>query len=423
MQFKLETASKKKAIVTTAFTLAVVYVGISACVLAADWFADHPDPSKLRTAIYLDPSNADYRHRLGRYYDLVVNDPAAAQSQYQQAVSINPHDARYWLDLANTYQLLGDSSAQAGAIERAVGVDPTTPQVAWEAANLYLVRGQTERALAEFRLVMEGAPYLSAQALALCWRISPDVDHLLATVIPPQPSAYLALLSQLMSKEDTAGAVKVWDALIHARQPVQERDVFDFVRYLLFHKAADDARRVWRQAAAVLGLSAYLPSSNNLIVNGSFSLPILNGGFDWQYRKQAGVSLTLDSNESHDGHRSLAIAFDGPGVEDAGIFQPVVVQPDTTYEFTSYYKNEPIEGTGGPHFAVQDLYTSQTYFLSEELRDGAFWKSVVGEFTTGPQTNVLVLRVQRIPPGNAIHGKLWIDDFRLVEKSASEGGL
>jgi hypothetical protein len=421
MQLKLEPASRKRAITFTVLVVAVIYVTVAGTMLVAGFLADNPDPARLRAAIDLDPSNADYRHRLGRYSDLVLNDPAAAQAEYQRAVQLNPHDARYWLDLANTYQLVGDSNAQANAIERAVVADPKTPEVAWEAANLYLVRGQTEKALSEFRLVMEGAPHLSGQALQLCWRISPDVDHLLATVIPPQPDAYMALLNQLMAKEDTPGTVKVWQALVHARQPVQDHDVFDLVRYLLFHRAVDDAHLVWRQAASLLGMSAYLPSSNNLIVNGSFSLPILNGGFDWQYHKLPGVSLTLDSNESHEGHRSLEIAFDGPGVEEAGVYQVIAVQPDTAYEFIGYYKNDTIEGAGGPHFAVQDVYTGQTYFLSEELRDGTFWKSVVGEFTTGPESNLLVLRVQRIPAGSPIRGKMWIDDFRLVEKPAPEG--
>jgi Carbohydrate binding domain len=423
MQLKFESASKKRMIAIAIFSFAIIYLAICASMSAAAWLGAQPEASRIQASIYLDPSNADYRHRLGRYDDLVRNDPAAAMAHYVQAVALNPHDARYWLDLANSYQLLGDSTGQANAIERAIVADPKKPEVAWEAANLYLVRGQTEKALAEFRLVMEGAPHLSGQALALCWRISPDVDHLLATVIPSQPDAYLALLAQVMSREDTAGTVKVWQALVHAHQPVQDRDVFGLVNYLLFHKAVDDAHLVWRQGVSLLGMSAYLPSSNNLIVNGSFSLPILNGGFDWQYTTKPGVALTLDSNESHEGHRSLAIVFAGPDVDEAGIYQLIAVQPDTTYEFTGYYKNEPIDGVGGPHFAVHDAYTGQTYFLSEELTSGTFWKSVVGEFTTGPDTNLLALRVRHIPAGNSIRGKLWIDDFRLVEKSTPEGGL
>jgi hypothetical protein len=429
MQVKLKSLSQKRIITVGVFVVALIYVGITATLFVADWFADRPNSGGLRIATFLDPSNADYRHRLGRYYDLVQNDPSAAQEQYKQAVRLNPHDARYWLDLANTYQVLGDYAAQANAIEKAVVADPKTPQVAWEAANLYLVQGQTEKALREFRTVLEGAPYMSqgapyltGQTLKLCLRIEPDVGRLLKDVIPRRQESYGELLSQLMAKEDTEGTVKVWQSLVALRQPIELQGVFTYVRYLLLHKAVDDAGLGWRQATSLLGMSAYLPSSNNLIVNGSFSLPVLNGGFDWQYHRQPGVTLALDSDESHDGHRSLSIVFDGPGVGEAGIYQLITVQPDTTYDFYGYYKNGDLEGAGGPHFALQDVYTEQTYFLSEELRQGPFWKSVIGEFTTGPATNLLVLRVQRIPPGSPIRGKLWIGDFRLVEKPEPGGG-
>ena len=43
---------------------------------------------------------------------------------------------------------------------------------------------------------------------------------------------------------------------------------------------------MWQQAAPRFGLSAYVPTGMNLIVNGDFGLDILNGGFDWQYEKQ-----------------------------------------------------------------------------------------------------------------------------------------
>ena len=41
-------------------------------------------------------------------------------------------------------------------------------------------------------------------------------------------------------------------------------------------------------------------------------------------------------------------------------------------------------------------------------------------FTTDADTRMLVLRVARMPAGSPIRGKLWIDDFRLVEKSQAE---
>ena len=50
-----------------------------------------------------------------------------------------------------------------------------------------------------------------------------------------------------------------------------------------------------------------------------------------------------------------------------------------------------------------------TYFASDELKNADFWKQVSGSFTTGPDTKLLLLRMQRDPPGMPIRGKLWID--------------
>lgn len=418
MQIGLESPFQKRILLAATCALAVLYIALAALPFAADWLAGRSDLRRLRLATRLDPSSAEYAHRLGRYFDLVGNDPASALTEYQRAVRLNPHDSRYWLDLANSFQLLGDSSAQANAIEQSIHFDAKTPDVAWEAANLYLVQGQTDKALSQFRTVLEGSPDMIGQSLQLCWRIQPDVDLLLRDVVPRRQEAYEAFLSLLMSKEETEGTVKVWEALYGLRQNVGLPRVFEYVSYLVQHKAVSDASMVWRQATALLKMSAYLPSSNNLIVNGNFSLPVLNGGFDWQYNKQSSVSLTLDPGDSHGGHRSLSISFEGPGVQDAGIYQLIAVQPNTTYSFSGYYKNSEIAGAGGLRFSLQDFYNGQTFYESDDLNDGTFWKNVFGDLTTGPDTQLLVLRVRRSPPGSPLQGRLWIDDMRLVEKSA-----
>ena len=417
MQIGLESSFQKRILMGATCALAAIYIVLAALPFLAERLASRSDLRRLQLATRLDPGSAEYAHRLGRYFDLVRNDPASALTEYQRAVQLNPHDSRYWLDLANSYQLLGDLPSQADAIEKSIHYDSKTPDVAWEAANLYLVQGQTDKALQQFRTVMEGAPDMSLQSLQLCWRIQPDVDRLLRDVVPPKQAAYEMFLSLLMSKQQTEGTVKVWEALYGLHETVSLQRVFEYIRYLLDQKAVRDASRVWRQATALLKMSAYLPSSNNLIVNGNFSLPVLNGGFDWQYNKQSSVSLTLDPGDSHGGHRSLSIAFDGPGVDDAGIYQLIAVQPNTTYSFSGYYKNGEIEGAGGLRFGLQDFYNGQALYESDDLNDGTFWKNVFGDFTTGPDTQLLVLRVRRSPPGSPLRGRLWIDDMRLVEKS------
>src|SRR3981081_1272894 len=418
MQIPLNSTARKGLVAAIAIGLAAFYLALSGREFLASGLGDRVDVKSLQRAARFDPANADYRNHLGRYHELVARDPAGAIEPYRAAVQLNPHSARYWLDLASAYQVLGDIGGQTFALEHAIEADPTTPDVAWEAANLYLVGGENEKALREFRVVLGNDPSLAGPAIQFCWRIQPDVDVLLRDVVPPRVDAYMAFLSLLMVKEETAGTAKVWNALVRVHQPFELRSVFEYLRYLVLHKDVDQAVVVWQQAASRFGLSSYLPTDTNLIVNGNFSLDVLNGGFDWQYQKQQSVALTLDQSEFHGGRRSLLITFDGPGIVDAGIAQMIPVQPSTAYEFSAYYKNGESEGAGGPHFTIEDMYDQTVYYDSDELKEAGFWKSVNGVFTTGPDCKLLILNVRRLPPGSPSGGTLWIDDFHLAKKQS-----
>ncbi len=416
MQIPLNSASRKRLAIGAAAGVCLIYLALAGRLFVASVYAERPELASLQRAVRLDPDNAEFRNHVGRYYALVARDPGAAIAPYRAAVQLDPHSARYWFDLASAYQVLGDTANQTWTLGKAIEADPTTPDVAWEAANFYLVQGENEKALREFRVVLENEPSLANLAIQFCWRINPDVDALLRDVVPARAAAYIAFLDLLMSKQETAATAKVWSALVATHQTFELRQVYDYLQFLINHKDVDQARLVWQQAAPRFGLSSYVPTRNNLIVNGDFSLDVLNGGFDWQYQKQQSVALTLDPSDFHGGHRSLLITFDGPGVTDAGIRQFIAVQPNTLYQFSAYFKNGEIEGAGGPHFTIQDVYTQGVLYDSDELKEAGFWKSATGEFTTGADCKLLVLHVRRLPEGSPIRGKLWVDDFRLTAK-------
>ena len=201
-------------------------------------------------------------------------------------------------------------------------------------------------------------------------------------------------------------------------QKFETRYLFDYVRYLVHARRPDAAAAAWEQAASVLNLPAYLPTPDNLIVNGGFSLDVLNGGFDWTYQTQPGVSLLLDVSDFREGQRSLSITFEGPGISDAGIRQWIPVRGATAYDFTAYYKSSAYEGAGGPQIVLRDFYTGEPVFTSDPLNDADFWKAVHSRFTTPASTTLLVLKIERIPPGSPIRGKLWLDDFQLSPESS-----
>jgi tetratricopeptide (TPR) repeat protein len=403
------------------------YIGLVARQFFADYFSRKLDLASLQLAARLEPGNADYQYRLGHYFLQMQHEPATAVQFFKSATVLNPHNAGYWLELSRIYQRLANSDQQKDALQHAIAVDPSTPDVAWDAANFYWALRETDKALQEFRVVLENDPYLPAAALDRCWRIKPDVDSLLRDVVPRNSEVYSSFLDFLISRNEPAAAARVWTQLVQLQQPVEARHVFDYVRYLVNRRGVRQAYQAWQQAASLCDLSGYQPSPENLVVNGDFSLPVLNGGFDWQYEKLSDVSLALDPTESHSGHRSLSLIFDSRGIEDAGIRQLIPVEPNTKYEFSAYFKSEGLEGAGGPRFLLEDRFTRSAYFASEELKDEGFWRQVGGTFDTGPDTKLVVLRIQRVPAGNAIRGKLWIGGVRLAqvhvaEKQPTEGG-
>ncbi len=414
MQLAIATRGRKIAVMLAAFSLAAIYIAISALQFLAAHYSENNDFASLQRAVRLQPGNSEYRYRVARYLSLTQSAPDLVASAYRAAIALNPHRARYWFELAGAYQLMGDTQGQADALDHAILADPRTPDVAWQAANFSLVQGDNDRALQEFRVVLENDPSFAPSALQLCWRVNPDIDTILAKAMPSDPQPYYALLDLMMAKKQPAAAAKTWAQLAQLQKPIESRRVFEYIRYLVAEHDIDQARIVWRDAGALGGLSAYQPSRQNLVVNGDFSLPVLNGGFDWIYYRSKEVSLALDPTQAHSGNRSLAIVFDSRGLEDAGIRQLVPVEPDTTYDFSANFKAQDMQGAGGPRFAVQDVYGEQIYFASDDLKDADFWKPVSGTFTTGPEARLVVIRIQRNPPASAIKGKLWIDGVKMV---------
>lgn len=400
--------------------LAIVYLLLAAKEFAASFFAARADLPKLERAVRLSPGNADYRHRLGRYLAFVVGDSPSAIESYRAAVALNPHDARYWFDLAAAYQVTGNLEGQRTALDRALLAEPTAPDVAWEAANFFLINGDIDRALREFHVVVENDPALVGEALQASWRVRPDADALLRDVVPARADTLLAFLTLLTTRQETEGAIKTWERLSRLHEKFGTSHLFEYVRYLIQVRRPDAAMAAWEQAAEALGLSAYLPTEDNLVVNGDFSLDILNGGFDWTYVNRVGVRPLLDPGDFRAGHRSLSLTFEGPGIADAGIQQLIPVKGRTTYDFSAYYKSADFEGAGGPQIVLRDAYTGAPLFVSDPLNDADFWKEVHSKITTPDSTTLLSLVIERFPAGSPIRGKLWLDDFQLSPDNSSD---
>jgi tetratricopeptide (TPR) repeat protein len=393
-----------------------LYLGAVSRHYAASRLAGRLDPQSLARAARLEPGNAEPRWELGRYSLFVSQEPATAVSNLEKAVTINPHVARYWLDLAAAYQVAGDAARQRFALEQALAAEPTAPDVAWEAANFYLVQGDVGRALALFRVVMANDPQQLDPALRLCWRATRDVNRLLAQAVPPAPAAYFAFLNLLTGEAETAPAEAVWKQLAGLGQQFPAADAFPFFDYLIAKHQTAAAVQVWQQLLERnRDLEAYV-QADNLVVDGGLEKDFLNAGFDWRYAANGAVQLSVDTNEFHGGNQSLRLSFSGPPVSDAGIFELVAVQPGTNYRFRAYTKAEDIESASGPRLAVVDAYSGQSYVLTDDSLGTTGWREQAADFRTGAETSLLIVKVTRVPGDPLIKGKFWVDDFSIVPR-------
>jgi tetratricopeptide (TPR) repeat protein len=183
------------------------------------------------------------------------------------------------LDLAGAYQVAGRIGEQAESVQHAVEADPTTPNIAWEAANFFLVQGDREKALRYFRVVLANDPEAVDSALELCWRASGDASEILDQALPPRPDLYLSFLGLLVKKQEVAPAEKVWNRLIGLQQAFSAKLALPYFQLLITKQEVATAETAWQQLSGVdASLQRYLPSRENLIVNGGFEENMLNGG-------------------------------------------------------------------------------------------------------------------------------------------------
>ena len=416
MQIDLRSRLRRFSFVAACFVVVAVYLQFALRAYLASHWAGKLDSANIQRAIQLEPGNAEYRDLLGRNFALSGSSLDEAVSDYRTAVRLNPYEARYWLDLAGAYQVGGRASEQASSVESAVKADPTTPHVAWEAANFYLVQGDPAKALRHFQVVLANDPEAVDSTLQLCWRATGDANQILDLALPRRADLYLSFLRLLINKQEVIAAERVWNRLMGLHQKFPTKLAFPYFQFLIVNKEVLAAQTSWQQLTRIdTSLEAYLPSHYNLIVNGGFEEKLLNGGFDWWYASNPHAALAIDTSEFHSGSRSVSVTFDGLNAPDAGIVQFIPVKPNTTYEFSAQSKAEDIESASGPRFEIADAYTNSSYVLTDDTLGTSPWRLQQARFQTGPNASLLWLKIVRQPAAPLIRGKFWIDDLRLVE--------
>jgi tetratricopeptide (TPR) repeat protein len=394
----------------------------------ASHYALSSNPENWERAARIEPDNPETWYRLGRYYQLDFDHTDLPQSisDYQRAIRLNPHSPYYKLDLGGAFEMAGMDSEADTSFRAAQAAYPISSEVSWKYGNFLLRQNRFPEAYSEIHRAVMVDSKLLPLAVSRVWHSDPDVRVLLDQVLPDTPEAYSEALSFLAGTQDTSAALEVWRRLI-ARDP--HTDLTWGVKLtdmLMAQGKIEDATAVWRQAVAMNAGAAPAYSGNSLVYDGGFERDISGGGFGWQQNNVQGADFDFDSDQKHSGSRSARLTFDGTkNIAYQDLSQKVPVTPGTRYRFQGFLRTDQITTDAGMRFEIADPQDPQHLDLLTPNETGTVpWTLEELDFTAGPKTHLIEIRVARRPSerlDNKLNGTVWIDDVSLVPAAAAGG--
>jgi hypothetical protein len=388
------------------------------------WYFRQNEPEAVQAATKWDPGNGRYADTLAElaHFYSANPDPNQIVQLCARAVQLSPYDAHYWADLGSAYDWAGRTDDALGAFERARRLAPNSPDINWRLANLYVRANRPSRALPLLKTVLAARAVDDKQVFELASRSGVDNDSMMAEMLPVDGSIFVDYLDYQLSSGQIDRAGEAWTRLLRSGLRFKISDVFPYFDALVRAKKVDAASEVWNDLIGRFPAELRARSSaGNLIADGGFELPILDGGFDWRVNPVKGAAVRIEPGERTHGNGWLRIDFDGTENLDYGeVLQLVAVKPSTRYAFSAEVRAQGITTDSGPRFQLFDTYDMKDLFVGLGNTVGTKdWSPERLNFQTGPRTRLLWVRVARPASqkfDNKIAGTFWVRRISLTAR-------
>jgi tetratricopeptide (TPR) repeat protein len=387
----------------------------------ASHYALSSTPENWERASRIEPDNPETWYRMGRYRQLDfdnANIPLSI-SDYERAVKLNPHSPYYKLDLASAFEMAGNTAEADNNFRAAKAAYPISAEVSWKYGNFLLRQDRLTEGYAEIHRAILVEPDLIPLAVSRVWHSDPNVHLLLDQILPGTVEAYSDALTFLVGEQNPTAAMEVWHRLIAKDLQPDMKSVYELTDMLMAQEKFDDAGTVWHQAVSANADSASGYAGNSLIYDGGFEKDISGGGFGWRLKETDGADFDYDAEQKHSGGRAARVIFDGTkNLEFQNLIQNVLVSPETRYRFQGFIRTDKISTESGMRFEIVDTKDPQHVDVLTPNESGSLpWTLEQSDFTTGPNTHMLSIRLvrkmsQRLD--NRLGGTVWIDDVSLV---------
>ncbi|HZI17570.1 MAG TPA: carbohydrate binding domain-containing protein [Pyrinomonadaceae bacterium] len=336
---------------------------------------------------------------------------------YERAAALAPNNYLFWMELGRARAAAGDEEGGLAALRRAAELAPYYAQPRWLLGNALLRAGRSEEAFAELRLAGDADPTLRPQVFNLAWQLYGGEVARVMDAVGRTPAARAQLVGMLIGRGLLDEAQKVWSGL-SAEDRRRERAAGEQLANALA------GGKLYRRAAQVLAeAGAPAPGAPGQLLNGGFESEIVGAGkalFGWQVWPAApnsGAQVALDVRNARTGSRSLRVSFNASGQADPNVSQVVPVEPGARYRLGFNVRTEELKSAAGLEVVVTEAGSSAAIARSAPAPAGtAGWQQETFEFTAGPTTDGIVVRLGRESCPESvcpIYGKIWYDDFSL----------
>jgi len=375
------------------------------------------------SALRFASSDPLIHYRRGRLYLEAAEAEAqlnTSVAELRTAAQMSPEDYRIWLVLGRALERNGAKVEARAAIERAVRLAPHHFEPYWVLGNYLLRAGAREEAFANFRTALANRPSALPLIFNYAWDTYNGDGRAMANALSPTGEARRHLITLLIWRGRTDDALALWREA-GTNNPA---DADQVAKALIDAGRYGAAYEVWRSS---VGGKAAAADEGSMLSNGSFERPITLGVttpfFTWRITPNAGVSISLDSEERRSGAYSLRMSFDVKSSNELTVAaQTAPVMPATAYRLSFAAKTDRLQSLGTP--PLIEVYDAANYnrmhVASEPLPvEKTEWGNYTVNFTTSPATEAVTVRIKRpaCPESPCpLQGRVWFDDFKLSQQ-------
>jgi Flp pilus assembly protein TadD len=353
------------------------------------------------------------------FNETMLND---AVNELRLSTQLSPLDYRMWLALGRALDRRGEGAEARRAFEEAIRLAPNHFEPHWALGNYLLRNGDSTGAFNEMREALKSRPSSLTLIFDYAWQAFHGDGKAMARVLEPPESIRAQFVSFLIDRGKAKDALDIWreNRFNENAHPDSVRTVAES---LIKNDQLADAYAVWFEAKQTEHPE---PDSGSLLSNGDFERPITLNSVTpflmWKITQQRDVTNSLDNQIKQTGNYAFRSGFHVR--ENTGVLfvsQTVAVKRSTSYHLKFAARSRELENLTNPQLVVTDAGKAErlTFTLPQLPNGDTDWQYYRLDFTTTPMTDAITVTVHRpgcSDPPCPFTGRLWLDDFKLVEK-------